>query len=224
MTRIVTILAHPDDAEILAGGTLCKHRQRGDSVEICCLTYTLDSLRGQEGAQGARRLGVDFTCFGLPDMGVSRYTPADVERLAAFLLARPPDIVLTHWQDDAHPDHAASVRLVVEALLHYAVTHGLEDVDASRRSFPQVWSCDTYGALGSHGGFEAEWYIDVSTVWEQKIHALAAHQSQNPAHWTDLVQRHNAFYGSRCNRPYAEGFRRLPLAFVNNLPAYEYLP
>jgi hypothetical protein len=116
------------------------------------------------------------------------------------------------------------VRLVIEALLRYAVVHGLEDVDASRQAFPQVWSCDTYGAVGSHGGFEAEWYIDVSAVWEQKIYALSAHQSQHPAHWIDLVQRHNSFYGARCNRPYVEGFRRLPLAFVNNLPAYEYLP
>ncbi len=32
MTRVVAILAHPDDAEILAGGTLYQHRQRGDSV------------------------------------------------------------------------------------------------------------------------------------------------------------------------------------------------
>jgi N-acetylglucosamine malate deacetylase 1 len=224
MRRIVAILAHPDDAEILAGGTLYKHRQGGDSVEICSLTYAPDSLRGQEGTEGARRLGIDFTCFGLPDMAVSRYTPDDVERLAAFLLARPPDIVLTHWQDDTHPDHAASVRLVVEALVRYAVSHGLDNVDASRRAFPQVWACDTYGALGSHGSFEAEWYINISAVWEQKIHALAAHVSQTPAHWTDLVRRHNAFYGARCNRPYAEGFRRLPLAFVNNLPAYEYLP
>jgi LmbE family N-acetylglucosaminyl deacetylase len=223
MTRLVAILAHPDDAEILAGGTLYRHRQRGDSVEVCCLTYTLDTLRGQEGAEGARRLGADFTCFGLPDMGVPRYTPEDVERLAAFLLARPPDIVLTHWLDDTHPDHAASVRLVVDALLRYAVAHGLEDVDASRRAFPRVWSCDTYGALGGRGGFEAEWYIDISAVWEQKIHALEAHQSQNPAHWLELTRRHNAFYGSRCNRQYAEGFRRLPLAFVNNLPVHEYL-
>jgi LmbE family N-acetylglucosaminyl deacetylase len=224
MTRIMAILAHPDDAEILAGGTLYKHRQRGDSVQICSLTYTLDSLRGQEGAEGARRLGADFTCFGLPDMAVARYTPEDVERLAALLLARSPDLLLTHWLDDSHPDHAASVRLVVEALLRYAVTHGLDDVDASRRAFPQVWSCDTYGALGSRGSFDAEWYIDVSAVWEQKIHALMAHQSQHPAHWLDLIRRHNAFYGARCNRQYVEGFRRLSLAFVNNIPAYEYLP
>ena len=224
MTRVVALLAHPDDAEILAGGTLYKHGQRGDSVEICSLTYTSDSLRGQEAAEGARRLGVDFRCFGLADMGVSRYTPDDVERLATFLLARPPDIVLTHWQDDTHPDHIASVRLVVEALVRYAVSYGLDDVDASRRAFPQVWSCDTYGALGSHGSFAPEWYIDVSVVWEQKIHALMAHQSQRPEHWLDQVQRHHAFYGARCHRAYAEGFRRLTVAFVNNLPAYEYLP
>jgi LmbE family N-acetylglucosaminyl deacetylase len=224
MARIMAILAHPDDAEILAGGTLYKHWQRGDRVEICSLTYTLDALRGQEGAEGARRLGAEFTCFGLADMGVARYTPAEVERLAALLLARSPDLILTHWLDDSHPDHAASVRLVVEGLLRYAVSHGLDDVDASRRAFPQVWSCDTYGALGNHGSFDAEWYIDVSAVWEQKTRALMAHRSQHPEHWLDLIRRHNAFYGARCNRQYVEGFRRLSLAFVNNIPAYEYLP
>ena len=81
MAHLVTLLAHPDDAEILAGGTLYRHWQRGDSLVICSLTYTPDSLRGQEGAEGARRLGADFTCFGLPDMAVQRYTPEDVERV-----------------------------------------------------------------------------------------------------------------------------------------------
>jgi len=224
MRHVVALLAHPDDAEILAGGTLYKHRQRGDGVAICSVTYTLDSERGQEGAVGAQRLGADFTCLGLPDMGVSRYTPEDVERLTAFLLARPPDLVLTHWLDDTHPDHVASARLLIEPLVHSAVAHGLEDVDASRRAFPQVWSCDTYGGLGSRGAFDPEWYIDISAVWAQKLQALAAHQSQTPAHWTELIRRHNAFDGARCNRQYAEGFRRLPLAFVNNLPAYDSLP
>src|SRR5215510_5673099 len=115
MTRVVAILAHPDDAEILAGGTLYQHRQRGDSVEICSVTYTPDSVRGQEGASGAQRLGADFTCLGLPDMEVSRYNPEDVERLTACLLMRPPDLVLKHWMDHTHPDHVTRVRLLIEA-------------------------------------------------------------------------------------------------------------
>src|SRR4029453_4176122 len=118
MTRVMAILAHPDDAEILAGGTLYQHRQRGDSVEICSVTYTPDSVRGQEGAVGAQRLGAGFTCLGLPDMEVSPYTLGDVERLPAFLLAGPPDLVLTHWLEDTPPDHVASARLVIEALVH----------------------------------------------------------------------------------------------------------
>ena len=94
---MVAILAHPDDAAILAGGTLYQHRQRSDSVAIWSVTYTPDSVRGHEGATGTQRLWAEFTCLGLPDMGVVRYTPEDVERLTAFLLARPPDLVLTHW-------------------------------------------------------------------------------------------------------------------------------
>jgi len=121
---------------------------------------------GRRGPRGPSASELTLTCLGLPDTGVPRYTPADVERLTAFLLARPPDLVLTHWPEDTHPDHVASARLVIEALLHYAVAHGLEDVDASRRAFPQVWSCDTYGALRSRGAFDPEWYIDISAVWE----------------------------------------------------------
>jgi LmbE family N-acetylglucosaminyl deacetylase len=223
MAHLLVILAHPDDAEIWAGGTLYRHQQRGDSVAVCSLTYTAGSPRGQEGCEGARRLGVDFTCLGLTDMAVQRYTSEDVGQVTTLLLARPPDIVLTHWVEDTHPDHAATARLVVEALLRYAVAYGLEDVEASRRAFPRVWSCDTYGALGQRGGFEPEWYVDISSAWEQKAYAIGAHQSQNPAYWIELARRQNAFYGYRCNRDYAEGFRRLPLAMVNTLPVYDSL-
>jgi LmbE family N-acetylglucosaminyl deacetylase len=224
MAHLMVILAHPDDAEIWAGGTICRHRQRGDRVTVCSLTYNVHSLRGREGFEGAQRLGVDFTCLGLADMAVNRYRPDDVERLSALLLEYKPEIVLTHWIEDTHPDHAASARLVTEALLHYAVAYGLDDVDASRVAFPSVWSCDTYGGLGKRGGFEPEWYVDISAVWPQKIHAIEAHQSQNPTYWIDLIQRQNAFYGYRCNRDYVEGFCRLPLAMVNTLSVHDYLP
>ncbi len=55
-------------------------------------------------------------------------------------------------------------------------------------------------------------------------HSIEAHRSQNPAYWIELTRRQNAFYGHRCNREYAEGFRRLPLAMVHNIPAHDYVP
>lgn len=223
MARLVVILAHPDDAEIWAGGTLYRHIQRGDQVDICSLTYLPETPRGREGATGAQRLGAAFTCFGLSDMTVKYYTIEEVERLAAFLLARSPDIVLTHWLEDTHPDHAAAARLVVDALLRYAVAYGLDDVAASRQAFPHVWSCDTYGGLGRQGSFEPEWYIDISSTWSHKCYAIEAHTSQNPAYWINLIRRQNAFYGYRCNRDYAEGFRLLPMAMVNNITAHDTL-
>lgn len=190
-------------------------------MDICSLTYTSDTPRGREGTEGARRLGARLTCLGLLDMAVQHYTPEDAERLSELMLAQAPDVVLTHWPDDTHPDHAAAARLVVDALLRYAVAYGLDDVEASRRAFPHVWACDTYGALGRQGGFEPEWYVDISAVWPAKCHAIEAHQSQNPAYWIDLIGRQNAFYGYRCNRSYAEGFRPVPLAMVNNIPAHD---
>ncbi len=221
MTRLVVILAHPDDAEIWAGGTLIRHCQRGDVVDVCSVTYSLDSIRGQEGAAGASHLGAQFTCLGFADMAVQHYTPQDAERLSMYLLERSPDIVLTHWLEDTHPDHAATARLVVDALLRYAVSFGLDDVEASRRAFPHVWSCDTYGGLGRLGAFEPEWYVDISAVWSQKCQGIEAHESQNPQYWIDLIGRQNAFYGYRCHRDYAEGFRQLPMAMVNNLPVHD---
>jgi hypothetical protein len=64
----------------------------------------------------------------------------------------------------------------------------------------------------------------IGVVRAQKTHAIEAHQSQNPAYWIDLIKRQGACYGYRCNRDYAEGFCPLPLAIVNTLPAYDYLP
>jgi hypothetical protein len=50
----------------------------------------------------------------------------------------------------------------------------------------------------------------------------AAHP-RNAALTLSHIRRHNACCRARCHRQYAEGFRRLLLAFVNNLSAYEYL-
>ena len=151
MTRVVAILAHPDDAEILAGvpSTSTGSAATASRSVVSRIRPILCAGRRVRGGPVPRGR---FYVLGPPRYGgVPLYTGG---RRASHGLppGAPPDLVLTHWLEDTHPDHVASVRLVIEALVHYAVAHGLEDVDASRRAFPQVWSCDTYGGLGESRG------------------------------------------------------------------------
>ena len=46
--RLTAIMAHPDDAEIWAGGTICKHVERGDEALIIYMAADEDAVRGVE--------------------------------------------------------------------------------------------------------------------------------------------------------------------------------
>ena len=148
MTRVVTLLAHPDDAEILAGGTLYKHGQRGDSVEICSLTYTSDSLRGQEGVKGHAASASIFGALAWPIWECRATRQTDVERLAAYLLGTTTghcaDALAGRYTPGPYCQYAARSR-GAGALCGVAWSGRC---GRHRRAFPQVWSCDTYGALG----------------------------------------------------------------------------
>src|SRR5919108_2197884 len=65
--KLLAMLAHPDDAEIWAGGTLFKHTQRGDQALIVYMAATEDSVRGEEGKRGAAILGAEVAFVGLTD-------------------------------------------------------------------------------------------------------------------------------------------------------------
>ncbi|MBI3325639.1 MAG: PIG-L family deacetylase [Nitrospinae bacterium] len=109
--RLMAIMAHPDDAEIWAGGTIFKHTQRGDVVLIVYRVATQESVRGGEAKQGAALLGAQVSFVGRPD-GQVRETPETCERVSALLRGFAPDALITHWIDDFHADHAATAATV----------------------------------------------------------------------------------------------------------------
>src|ERR1700688_2177595 len=71
--RIVCIHAHPDDAEILAGGTLALLSELGHSITIISMTpgdcgsarhnaEQAAAIRREEAAEAARLIGADYHC------------------------------------------------------------------------------------------------------------------------------------------------------------------
>ena len=79
--RILAIHAHPDDVEILAGGTLALLASKGHSITIATMTpgdcgtkeYPADeisAIRRREAAASAAMIGAEYICAEFRDLAV----------------------------------------------------------------------------------------------------------------------------------------------------------
>ena len=210
--RLMAIMAHPDDAEIWAGGTICKHVERGDEVRIVYMAATQDSVRGEEAKRGAAIMGAEVAFVGLTD-GQVRDLPEACERVSTLLNGFAPDILITHWTDDFHADHATTAA-IVRRVLPFAISHSAK--------VPRLWACDTYFSTGARGPFVPDVYVDVTGQWSRKLTAIRAHHSQRPESWVALTERQCGLHGCRYTPPgtpperfYAEGFKRvIPFGYI----------
>lgn len=121
---VLTLMAHPDDAEFLCGGTLALLADRGFEVHIAsatpgdCGTATLSreeisNIRRAEGRAAAALLGGKFHCLEASDLLVFYGEPL-VRRATALLRRVQPHLVITHNPQDYMPDHE-QISLVARA-------------------------------------------------------------------------------------------------------------
>ena len=118
---ILAIFAHPDDVELAVGGTLLKLKHLGYKTGALDVTQGEMGTRGtvegraSEADEAARILKLDIReNLGLADGHVF----ADDEsrtKLVRVLRQLKPKVVLTHQDDDPHPDHNHIVQLVRES-------------------------------------------------------------------------------------------------------------
>ena len=83
--KAMAIMAHPDDAEVWAGGTLAKFVRMGHQGQIVVMTYSEDSERGLEAREGARRIGCSVRLMGYGDTRL-RDTDDAAESLVEILV------------------------------------------------------------------------------------------------------------------------------------------
>src|SRR5947208_15832130 len=113
---IVSVLAHPDDAEFLCAGTLARlAREHGWAVHVATMTpgdcgsaelprEEISRIRRAEGARAAALLGGRYHCLEERDLLVF-YNERVLERLTRLLREVRPQLVLTHSPADYMLDH-----------------------------------------------------------------------------------------------------------------------
>jgi bacillithiol biosynthesis deacetylase BshB1 len=178
---VLCVGAHPDDVELGCGGTAALLARRGARVGIVHLTGGEAGTRGtaavrrREAERAAAALGASaMEVLDCGDGGL-RTGPGEEDALIALLRRLRPALVLAPPLADRHPDHGRAGALV-EAACFYAglagrMTAGWEGEPPPHRP----------GALlryMQHDVFTPDLIVDVSAVWEVKLAALAAYESQ----------------------------------------------
>ena len=172
--RIVCVGAHPDDPESGCGGALLRYAALGHAVTIVYLTRgergiegkSLDEaarIRTAESETACKIIGAKPVFFGQID-GATEVTRAQIDAMTRLLAAERPDILLTHWPIDTHPDHQVASMLTIRAWMNLGSgSLYFFEVDAGDQT----------------QGFLANTYIDITAVREKKKAALFAHVSQD---------------------------------------------
>lgn len=217
--RLLAVVAHPDDAELLCAGTLARAKQDGAAIGVCVLCQgdkgqpdkaiaDLAGVRLKEMRASAKLLGAElFTC-GFED-GTLEDSVAARKKLIDVLRRFRPTLVLAHSPQDYHPDHRAACALT-DAATWFCASRGRKSRLPPLDEPPELWWMDCV----NRAGFEPGFYIDVSPFVELKERLLQCHASQiqrgqdrDFAPLADLMRLQLAARGAEAGVTAAEAFR-----------------
>ena len=215
---VLAIMAHPDDVELMCGGTLLATTALGRATGIVDLTAGETGSRGTvpiraaEAQQAARILGVSVReNLSLPDAHLANTSDAR-EAVIRALRRHRPTIVITHARQGRHPDHIAAAQLVRDACFLSGLKNLVTDMAPHRpRKVVHAMSF-------REDAIAPSFVVDISDVFEQKLAAIRSYQSQfvgltqagevypNGEPLLDVVRHQAAHYGTLIRARYGEPF------------------
>jgi LmbE family N-acetylglucosaminyl deacetylase len=227
---ILSVLAHPDDAEFLCAGVMIRLvREHGWQAHIAtmtpgdCGTTTLPAeeisrLRRAEGARAAAVIGATYHCLEERDLRVF-YHERPLERMTRLLRQVRPCVLLTHSPACYMLDHEMTSTLARAAAFGAPVPNFFCDCGHAPplEHIPHLYYCDAIEGKDALGrDVPPGFCIDISGVIDTKTEMLSCHASQREwllkHHGMDQYVRTMRDWSARCGAPhgiaFAEGFRQ----------------
>ena len=183
--NVVVIGAHPDDCDLDAGGTAIKFAQAGHQVMFVSLTNgdaghqeigggALAKIRIAEAQEAGKRFGVKYVVLNNHD---GELMPTLKNRFDVIRLIRQwnADVVISPRPNDYHPDHRNTAIIVQDAAYMVIVPNVVPDTPPLGKNPVFLYSEDHFQKPYP---FEPDIAVDISDVFNRKIYAMAAHESQ----------------------------------------------
>ncbi len=218
MIDLLAITPHPDDAELLCGGTLIRAADRGHKTGILDLsagelgTRGTAEVRRAEAERAAEILGLTTrVLLGLPDAQIRNDEESRTRLVEAIRELRPRTVILPYFEG-RHPDHRVASELGYDA----CYLSGLRNFPAAGEAHRPTKILYTL-AYREHA-LKPTFVVDISESFERKLEAIRCYASQfdgvsalgelYPAAVPlyDLVRIQDAHYGSLIRAAYGEPF------------------
>jgi len=218
--RVLAVMAHPDDAELLCAGALARAKADGAAIAIVVMcrgdkgagsattAENLGQLRHDEAAAAANVIGATLFWLGAGD-GELFDTLENRRNLMEIYRKFRPTLVIAHAAEDYHPDHRAA-STIAEGATWFAASRGQVTASSSLDVPPKLWFADTLNMQG----FAPDFFLNVGDQLEIKRRMLACHRSQlergndgDFAPLQALMLRQAAARGAQAGVAAAEAFR-----------------
>ena len=193
--NIIVFSPHPDDAEVMMGGTIARYVQKGHDVLIVVVTIpNQKKQRIEEAKKTAAILGARLSILDLDPYELV-FNRGLVEIFDEVIKDFPPDIIYTCWLHDSHQDHVAIAQTTIAAARKNRCSLYMYDQALPSGITPYV--------------FRPQVFVDISDTIETKIKSVLAHASQVKIHsdqWIEGIRAKAAYMGFQINVKYAEAF------------------
>jgi LmbE family N-acetylglucosaminyl deacetylase len=220
--RVLAVGAHPDDLEILCGGTLAKYAKAGHQVTMAVATNgevgsptlpneEIAEIRRQEACASAAVIGADFIWIGYPDEFLYSTEESRLRFLNVVRKAQP-DVILTHAPTDYHPDHRMAGQIIWDIRVMTTVPN-IKTEEPPTTKIPEIYYFDTIAGID----FVPQYYVDISETFDLKKQMLACHKSQSTwlqdqyqMDYMQFIDYISRYRGLQCGARYAECFQVSP--------------
>ncbi|HAQ19099.1 MAG TPA: GlcNAc-PI de-N-acetylase [Prolixibacteraceae bacterium] len=183
--NVVVIGAHPDDCDLDAGGTAILFAKLGHRVLFVSATNgdaghfnkggeVLAKIRKAEAEEAGKRFGVTYKVLDnhdgllMPDLNLRLQLIRAIREWKA-------DVVIGHRPYDYHPDHRNTAIALQDAAFLVIVPNIAPETPALKKNPVFLYSEDRFKKPNP---FTPDIVVDISDVFEQKMYAASAHQSQ----------------------------------------------
>ncbi len=187
MKNVIIISAHPDDEVLGAGGTILKHKKKGDNIYWLITTAMLEkdgfykeaiARRNKEISIVAKKLGVKkMFLLNYPTMQLSSKSMIEmVPQISKIFYEVKPEIIYSLNRSDAHSDH----RITFDAVM--ACTKSFRYPFVKQILMYECISETEFAPQLHEKVFIPNYFVDISEFFHEKLEIMQIYESEIGEH------------------------------------------